>query len=90
MIRLAVSVEGRTEEEFVKLVLAPHLRMKDVEPQPVLIGKHGGGDKGGNVTVERLASEMAKLYWSFDGGGGTCMSDRTRRQPARWAERTRS
>lgn len=66
MIRLAISVEGRTEEEFVKLVLAPHLRKKGVEPQPVLIGKHGGGDKGGNVTVERLASEMAKLYWSFD------------------------
>jgi len=66
VIRLAISVEGRTEEEFVKLVLAQHLRTKDIEPQPVLIGKHGRGDKGGNVTVERLASEMAKLYWSFD------------------------
>ena len=66
MIRLAISVEGRTEEEFVKLVLAEHLRAKGVEPQPVLIGKHGKGDKGGDVTVKRLATEMATLYWSFD------------------------
>ena len=60
VIRLAISVEGKTEEEFVKRVLAEHLRAKGVEPQPVLIGT------GGNVTVERLTSEMAKLYWSFD------------------------
>ena len=66
MIRLAISVEGPTEEEFVKVVLAEHLRGKGVEPQPVLIGKHGRGDKGGNVTVERLVSDMATLYWSFD------------------------
>ena len=66
MIRLAISVEGPTEEEFVKLVLAEHLRAKGVEPQPVLIGEHGKGDKGGNVTVKRLTSDMAKLYWSFD------------------------
>ena len=66
MIRLAISVEGPTEEEFVKLVLAQHLQSKGVEPQPVLIGKHGKGDKGGNVTVNRLTSDMAKLYWSFD------------------------
>ena len=61
MIRLAISVEGQTEEEFVKEVLADHLRDLGVEPQPI---KAGG--RGGNVSVERLASEMAKLYWSFD------------------------
>lgn len=66
MIRLAISVEGPTEEEFVKRVLAEHLRAKGVEPQPVLIGEHGKGNKGGNVTVKRLTSDMAKLYWSFD------------------------
>ena len=60
MIRLAISVEGKTEEEFVKVVLAEHLRAKGVEPQPFLIGT------GGNVTVNRLTSDMAKLYWSFD------------------------
>lgn len=58
MIRLAISVEGRTEEEFVNTVLTDHLRDKDVEPIPISLG--------GNVTVERLASDMAKLLWNFD------------------------
>ncbi len=61
MIRLAISVEGQTEEEFVKRVLAIHLRPRGMEPYPVLIGT-GGGD----VTVDRLAGDMARLYWSFD------------------------
>ena len=61
MIRLAISVEGRTEEEFVKEVLADHLRRGGVEPTPILIG-----NAGGDVTISRLASDMAILYWSFD------------------------
>ena len=61
MIRLAISVEGQTEEEFVNTVLVNHLRPKDVEPQPILLG-----GTGGDVTVERLARDMARLYWSFD------------------------
>ena len=58
MIRLAVVVEGETEEEFVKSVLARHLRAHGVEVTPHLLG--------GNVTVERLASEIANLFWSYD------------------------
>ena len=58
MIRLAISVEGETEEEFVKSVLAENLRAKGVEPYPSLLK--------GDVTVEKLASDMAKLVWSFD------------------------
>ena len=58
MIRLAISVEGRTEEEFVKNLLAEHLRARGVESYPILLN--------GNVTVERVASEMAKLIWNFD------------------------
>ena len=60
MIRLAIVVEGETEEEFVKSVLAPHLQTREVEATPHLIG--------GNVTVERPASEMANLFWSYDRG----------------------
>ena len=63
MIRLAIVVEGPTEEEFVNRVLTPHLRTRGVEPTPVLIGKKEGG---GNVTIGRLASEMARLCRSFD------------------------
>ena len=70
MIRLAISVEGRTEERFVKGVLADdsHLREAEVTPTPILIGRARGKGSpgGGNVSVERLASEMAFLYWSFD------------------------
>lgn len=66
MIRLAVSVEGRTEEEFVKTVLADHLRGHGVEPTPILIGRARGSSGGGNVSVERLVPEMVDLYWSFD------------------------
>ncbi len=61
MIRLAISVEGQTEEEFVNTVLVDHLRPKGVEPQPILLG-----GSGGDVTVERLARDMARLYWDFD------------------------
>ena len=58
MIRLAISVEGPTEEEFVNNILACHLRTKRVEPQPILLN--------GNISVERLASDIARLKWNFD------------------------
>lgn len=67
MIRLAISMEGQTEEEFSKDVLTTHLRSHGVEAQPVLLGRaRGHGAGGGNVSVGRLASEMAHLYRSFD------------------------
>ena len=58
MTRVAIVVEGETEEEFIKTVLAPHLRTREVESTPHLVG--------GNITVQRLASEMANLFWSYD------------------------
>lgn len=66
MIRLAVSVEGQTEEEFVNDVLAESLRPR-VEPHPVLLGRaRSGGAGGGDVHVERLVSDMVHLRRSFD------------------------
>ncbi len=61
MIRLAIVVEGRTEEEFVKRVLIEGLRARDVEVFPILINQHGG-----SVSVDSLASNMVKLFRSFD------------------------
>lgn len=55
MIRLAMSVEGETEVDFVKMVLAPHLHSKGVEPIPIL--PHG---RGGNIRVDRVASAMGR------------------------------
>ena len=60
MTRVAISVEGKTEEEFVKNILAPGLEPASVYPEPILLGS------GGNVTVERLASDMSKFVWNFD------------------------
>ena len=58
MIRLAIVVEGETEEEFVKSVLTPHLYAQEVVATPHPIG--------GNVTVDRLAYELANHFWSYD------------------------
>ena len=55
MIRLAISVEGPTEEEFVNRLIAGHLRSRGIETRPVSLG--------GNVTVARLAQEMVNLFW---------------------------
>ena len=67
MIRLAVSVEGQTEEDFVNAVLAPHLRQSGVEPTPIPLGRASGRSVGGgNVSIERLTGDMSTLYHSFD------------------------
>ncbi len=66
MIRLAISVEGPTEEEFVKDFLADHLRERGVEPTPILFGRARGRSAGGNVSVEQLVQEMTRLLHSFD------------------------
>lgn len=65
-MRLAVSVEGPTEREFVKSVLAEHLRASGVEATPIVLGRARGPHGGGNVSTGRLASEMSHLYWKFD------------------------
>ena len=67
MIRLAISVEGQTEEAFVKDVLAESLWPMEVVPRPILLGRaRGDGQGGGRVSVERLVSDMIRLRGSFD------------------------
>ena len=56
-MRLAIVVEGRTEEEFVNGLLRDELRNHRIQTTPILL--HG------NVSVDRLASNMSKLFWSF-------------------------
>ena len=66
MIRLAISVEGPTEEEFVKNVLADYLSRRGIYTTPILLGRARGGSNGGNVSMDRLVAEMAYLLRSFD------------------------
>lgn len=53
MIRLAIVVEGQTEEEFVKTMIVSHLQSYDVYSQPIQLL--------GAVSVPRLVKEMLKL-----------------------------
>lgn len=64
MIRVGIVVEGRTELEFVHQSLASHVVEYGALVTPVLIGRRGHA--GGNVTVERLASDMAAFSYKFD------------------------
>jgi len=58
MVRVAISVEGTTEERFVELVLAPFFETKNIYLQP--ISMHG------NMSVDRVKSEVEKLIYNFD------------------------
>ena len=54
MKRVAIVVEGDTEEEFVKQVLSPQLAAHGVVAAAM---KPGG--RGGDISVDRLAPFMA-------------------------------
>ncbi len=58
MTRVAISVEGSTEEAFVKTLLVDYLAEKGIFVQPFLLG--------GRITVQRVASDMARLFWNHD------------------------
>lgn len=61
MVRLAVSVEGQTEERFIKEVIAPHLQDLGVYADPVLLGRSGG-----DVSIPRVRKDLTNLLRSFD------------------------
>lgn len=58
MIRLAISVEGETEEDFVKEVLARHLVDQGILATAISLG--------GNIVTEKVVDEMVRLLWNFD------------------------
>ena len=58
MVRLGISVEGTTEERFIKTLLAPYFSQKGIYVTPVSIN--------GNVSVDRVAHEMRNLAYNFD------------------------
>lgn len=68
--RLAISVEGPTELEFVKLVLQPYLGERRIEVTAVVVTTKrvigGPSHKGGAVNLDRAAREIARLLPNFD------------------------
>lgn len=58
MVRLGISVEGTTEERFIKTVLVPYLAQKGIYVTPVPIN--------GNVSVDRVKHELRNLAYSFE------------------------
>lgn len=70
MIRLAISVEGQTEDEFCKRILAPYFRLCGIEVNSVIVTtkrqKCGIKHKGGCINLDRVKSEVSKLLPNFD------------------------
>lgn len=70
MIRLAISVEGQTENEFFTRVIRPHLERFDIDARPIVITTKrvldGPNHKGGDISVDRIAPQIKPLLNSFN------------------------
>ena len=58
MVRVAISVEGETEESFVKTVLCPHLQSSEVFVTPI--------NMRGSISVKKAVEEIKKLVHGFE------------------------
>ena len=61
VVRLAISVEGPTEEKFIKMVMVPHLQDLKIYAKPVILGRGGG-----NVSLLKIQKDLNKLAGGFD------------------------
>lgn len=61
MVRLAISVEGQTEERFIKMVIVPYLQRRGIYAIPSQLGKDGG-----NVSFPRVKKDLNSLARKFD------------------------
>ena len=59
---LCIICEGRTEGEFVKRLLAPHLSTFGICAYPSLLHSGPKQQRGGNVSVPRLAKHIRNEY----------------------------
>lgn len=78
-VRLGISVEGQTEERFVKDLLAPHLAMLQIFATPVIVttSRSAGGRKakGGGINVSRVTHELRRLLNGYSNGFVTSLYD---------------
>lgn len=61
MVRLAISVEGQTEEHFIRKLMVPYLRDRGIYAEPLLLGRTGG-----DVSLPRIKKDLNNLARSFD------------------------
>jgi len=70
MIRVGISVEGQTEDEFCKQILIPHFRSHNIELVPIIVTtkrkKCGIKHKGGCINLDRIKNELSKMIPNFD------------------------
>lgn len=70
MIRVAISVEGQSEEAFVKSLLIPFFRKCNIELIPIIVTTSkdncGRKHKGGCINTDRIKNEIKRLLPSFD------------------------
>lgn len=69
-IRLAISVEGKTEKEFFDTLIRSHLQEKCVEITPIIVTTKrvldGPNHQGGNISLARVTKEIKQLLGTFD------------------------
>ena len=75
MTQLAVIVEGRTEERFVKSVLGPHLLAVGIKAVPYLVGSGARKAEGGDVHVDILISDLSNALDEFEYDAVTSLVD---------------
>jgi hypothetical protein len=73
MVRVYVVVEGPTEEQFLKLLVSPHLREKNVGLLPRILGLPG--HKGGNVNLQRVMDSVYRTMMEHRSDYCTTMFD---------------
>jgi len=70
MIRVAISVEGQTEDEFCKQILSPYFLTQGIHLISIIVTtkreKCGVKHKGGCINLDRVKSEITKLLPNFD------------------------
>lgn len=78
-VRLGISVEGQTEERFVKDLLAPHLASFEVYATPVIVttsrSASGKKAKGGGINIGRVSGELDRLLRGYSDGFVTSIYD---------------
>jgi hypothetical protein len=79
MNRVLISVEGQTEETFVREILVNHLQHHNVYPIPVVVAtkivKQGHKFKGGITTYSHARNDILKLLKDKNAAAVTTMYD---------------